>query len=151
MRASKAAIRVMRVKTNFKTEPWAMIWREKPIYVISNNYSNAFHLPHPFPCRRPDIHHCCFKSSFYDLRPAEGSSGLCHDTQGKEEHPGVNREIPGQQVSIKANWLGSTADRQKPTQRKSIWLRIESHKPVKQISKRALGETTTTIYLQDRG
>lgn len=52
--ASKAAIRAGRVKTNFKTDPQAMIWREKPIYVVShNNYSNAFHLPHPFLWRRP--------------------------------------------------------------------------------------------------
>lgn len=54
MGAWKAAIRARRVKTNFKTEPRAMIWRENPIYVVShNNYSNAFSLPHPFLYRRP--------------------------------------------------------------------------------------------------
>ena len=53
MGASKA-IRARRVKTNFKTELQAMIWREKPIYVVShNNYSNTFYLPHPFLWRRP--------------------------------------------------------------------------------------------------
>lgn len=34
MGAPKAAIRARRVKTNFKTEPQAMIWREKPIYMV---------------------------------------------------------------------------------------------------------------------
>lgn len=54
MGAPKAAIRARRVKTNFKTEPQAMIWREKLIYMVShNNCSNAFHLPHPFLWRRP--------------------------------------------------------------------------------------------------
>lgn len=45
MAAWKAAKRARRVKTNFKTEPQAMIWRENPIYVVThNNYSNAFTL-----------------------------------------------------------------------------------------------------------
>lgn len=67
-RAWEAAIRARRAKTNFQTEPQAMISREKPIYVVSyNNYSNAFHLPHPFLSRRPKKFTSYYYSSF--LRP----------------------------------------------------------------------------------
>lgn len=91
----EAAIRARRVKTNFKTEPQTMIWRDKPIYVLShNNYSNAFHLPHPFLSRRPKKFTIVITIlPSWGLGPAEDGWGLSRYTQGKGKHWEVNAEI----------------------------------------------------------
>lgn len=94
MGAPKPAVKARRVKTNFKTEPQAMIWREKPIYMVShNNYSNAFHLPHPFHWRRPKkftVVITIFPSR--DLGPTEDSGGLLSlYAQGREALEGQCR------------------------------------------------------------
>lgn len=89
-----------------------MIWREKPIYMVShNNCSNTFHLPHPFHWRRPKkftMVIIIFPSQ--GLGPAEGSWGLCYYTHaGKGSTERSMQKSQRSKVSIKANCLGSKA------------------------------------------
>lgn len=101
MEAWKAAIRARRVKTNFKTEPQAMIWRENPIYVVShNNYSNAFYLPHPFLWRRT--------KKFTSVITILSSPGLDFVSmhRGKGALREVNAEITEQQSDCQSQLSG---------------------------------------------
>lgn len=143
MGASEAAIRARRVKTNFKTEPQAMIWREKAIYVVShNNYSNAFHLPHPLLSRKPKKFTIVITIlPSRGLGPGEGGWGLSCYMQGNGKPQEVNVEI---RESIKPSHLGSERSA-KQMHWKSIQPRIDPHKAIRQTLKLTPRELATAI------